>query len=115
MLITRAIALPGRSELEAAEEAQALGAADDAAGSRKRRAKSGGAGSGAAEGGGGGGGPPTAEQLSGALQSPSQALLAGHTQCVAAVVWPTARTAVSGSWDHSVSPRDILASCLHYR
>ena len=84
--------------MEAAEEAQASGAADDAAGSRKRRARSGSAAI-AAEGGG----APTAEQLKGAVQSPSQALLTGHTQCVASVVWPTARTAVSGSWDHSVS------------
>ena len=89
----------GRSELEAAEEAQASGAADDAAGSRKRRARSGAAPTGAADGGG----APTAEQLKGAVQSRSQSLLAGHTQCVASVVWPTTRTAVSGSWDHSVS------------
>ena len=110
----RATGMTGRSEVEAAEEAQASGAADDAAGSRKRRAKSSG-GAADAAGGGSNGGAPTAEQLKGAVQSPSQALLAGHTQCVAAVVWPTARTAVSGSWDHSVSEFGGNPICIIHR
>jgi hypothetical protein len=36
------------------------------------------------------------------LEEEARATLAGHTQCVAAVAWPTPGTLFSGSWDHSV-------------
>lgn len=81
--------------VEAAEEARASGAVS-AGEPRKKRAKSGTA--------GGDDSAPAASKLGGALESPSQGLLAGHTQCVSSVAWPTARSLVSGSWDHSVRP-----------
>lgn len=82
--------------VDAAEEARASGAAG-AAGARKKRAKSAAAADEAE-----GGAAPAAVKLGGAIESPSQGLLAGHTQCVSSVVWPTSRSLVSGSWDHSV-------------
>ncbi len=33
--------------------------------------------------------------------------LTGHTDCVAAVCWPTPNTAVSGGWDHAVRLWDV--------
>lgn len=46
----------------------------------------------------------------GAVTPPSQQLLAGHRQCVAALAWQEEATVVSGSWDHSVSLHINLAS-----
>ena len=53
-----------------------------------------------------------------ALELESQRLLAGHSQCVAAVAWPSAGTLVTGSWDHSVRASwfaHLMHSLLRFR
>lgn len=80
--------------LEAAEDAAAA-AADAPPASRSAKAKK----RKAAEGG------DDAAVPAAPLEEAPRAALAGHSQCVAAVVWPAAGLLYSGSWDHSVRAR----------
>ncbi len=83
--ICAACACSGAAVLEEARESQADASA--AAAAKKRK---------------GPGGDATAAGGAATLELQSQRLLAGHSQCVAAVVWPSAGILVTGSWDHSV-------------
>jgi hypothetical protein len=95
----------GTAVLEEAEAARAEGSA--AAGTSKRRkgaAADAANGSAAASDGAHNGSVATGSgtPAPGAVKPPSQQLLAGHRQCVAALAWQEEATVVSGSWDHSV-------------